>query len=545
MGDFNEIAFSWEMESKRFRQLWQMNNFRSCLEDCDLVDLEFRGVRFTYSNRRKDNEEFKARLDRAVANAAWRHMFPNVLVRHGFANCSDHVPVVVYVNGAKLASNQYLRRFEPMWLRHKCFKEVLRKSWAGQGDRQTIASKLKACMEDLTQLNGLGFGNIKEKVKMLKERIQELRNGPRTEESANHEAILSGELDEWMEREELFWRQRSRAEWLKFGDRNTSFFHAKASQRRRKNDIDKLKDHLGEFCDLEEGIVSIVISYFTNIFHSQVNTQDGSWAKGFDHIPRLVSEEMNDKLKPPFTEGEVKRALFQMHPTKVQGLDGFSALFFQSNWHIVGSDVTREVKVAERVEDLRPISLCTVVMKIITKALANRLKEVLPAIIAQTQSAFIGGRLITDNILIAHEASHFIRGIHKQKNGYISMKLDMSKAYDRVEWYFLERMMAAMCFAQEWIRKIMICVKTVSYKVRVNGSITEEIIPSRGLRQGDPISPYLFLICAEWLTYTLNKYQEIGLIKGIKICRGAPVITHLMFADDSLLLLNARKDSLG
>ncbi|KAL9665185.1 hypothetical protein QQ045_020596 [Rhodiola kirilowii] len=124
------------------------------------------------------------------------------------------------------------------------------------------------------------------------------------------------------------------------------------------------------------------------------------------------------------------------------------------------------------------------------------------------------------------------------------MKLDMSKAYDRVEWFFLERMLAAMGFEQGWIRKIMICVETVSYKVRVNGTITEEIKPSHGLRQGDPISPYLFLICAEWLTHTLKKYQEEGLIKGIRICRGAPVIRHLMFADDWLLLLKAKKESL-
>ncbi|CAM8910586.1 unnamed protein product [Rhodiola kirilowii] len=141
---------------------------------------------------------------------------------------------------------------------------------------------------------------------------------------------------------------------------------------------------------------------------------------------------MNDKLRVPFTEGEVKRALFQMHPTKAPGLDGFSALFFRSNWHIVGREVTKEaleylnngkldvsvnetlitlipkVKVAERVEDLRPISLCNVMMKIITKVLANRLKEVLPSIITQNQSAFIGGRLITDNILLAHEISHYI-----------------------------------------------------------------------------------------------------------------------------------------
>ncbi|CAM8999722.1 unnamed protein product [Rhodiola kirilowii] len=278
---------------------------------------------------------------------------------------------------------------------------------------------------------------------------------------------------------------------------------------------------------------------------------------------------MNEQLTAPFTEGEVRRALFQMHPTKAPGLDGFSALFYQSNWNIVGSDITKEVlnclnneildcemnetlivlipkvKEVEKVEDLRPISLCKVVMKIITKVLANRLKEILPSIISQSQSAFIKGKLITDNILVSHEVSHFIKGAHKQKVGFMSIKLDMSKAYDRIEWHFLEKMMASMGFAEKWINKIMLCIRTISYRVRINDNISEVIRPGRGLRQGDPISPYLFLICAEWLTYTLNKYQEMGLIKGIRICRGAPVITHLMFADDCLLFVKASKDSLS
>ncbi|KAL9666159.1 hypothetical protein QQ045_000483 [Rhodiola kirilowii] len=521
MGDFNKITFSREMERKRPRQKWQMTNFRCCLDDCDLMDLGYKGERFTYSNRRKDTEEVKAWLDRAVANEAWRHLFPTAMVKHGFANSSDHVPVVIYVKATNRANMHQLKRFEPMWLRHKCFKEV------------------------------------------------ELRTGLRTEEAANQEATLSGELDEWMETEELFWRQRSREEWLKNGDRNTSYFHAQASQRRRRNHIDMLRNQMGEACESEEGLVSLVTNYFTNIFHSQVNSEDSCWGGAFDHTSRLVSDDMNDRLKAPFTEGEVKRALFQMHPTKALGLDGFTALFFQGNWQVVGWDVTREVlevlnhgrmdaqlnetlivlipkvKDVERVEDLRPISLCNVVMKIVTKALANRLKEILPDIISQNQSTFIGGRLITDNILIAHEVSHFIKSVNNQKKGYISMKLDMSKAYDRVEWHFLVRMMEAMGFAQEWTSRIMLCVKTVKYKVKVNGSITEEILPSCGLRQGDPISPYLFLICAEWLTHTINKHQELGLIKGISNCRRAPVITHLMFADDVLICLNAEDDALG
>ncbi|KAL9659150.1 hypothetical protein QQ045_028241 [Rhodiola kirilowii] len=121
-------------------------------------------------------------------------------------------------------------------------------------------------------------------------------------------------------------------------------------------------------------------------------------------------------------------------------------------------------------------------MKITTKVLANRLKEVLPDIISQSQSAFLGGRLITDNILIAHEISHYMKCQNKQKYGFLSLKLDMSKAYDRIEWSFLKRMMLALRFSEAWVKKIMVCVETVTYKVKINDQISWVIKPSRGLR---------------------------------------------------------------
>ncbi|KAL9687014.1 hypothetical protein QQ045_031410 [Rhodiola kirilowii] len=171
MGDFNEITFNWEMESKRVRQGWQMNSFRNCLEECDMLDLGFRGEVFTYSNRRKGREEIKARLDRAVANATWRLLFPNALVKHGFANCSDHVPVLISVNGVRTVGRKHLQCFEPMWARHKRLKDVVREFWDGQGVENNIANKLKICMEKLAQWHGSEFGRTGEKVKMLKGKI--------------------------------------------------------------------------------------------------------------------------------------------------------------------------------------------------------------------------------------------------------------------------------------------------------------------------------------------------------------------------------------
>ncbi|KAG7552930.1 Reverse transcriptase domain [Arabidopsis thaliana x Arabidopsis arenosa] len=189
--------------------------------------------------------------------------------------------------------------------------------------------------------------------------------------------------------------------------------------------------------------------------------------------------------------------------------------------------------------DLRPISLCSVIYKIVSKVLCARLKCFLPDIVSDTQGAFVSGRLISDNILLAHEMVHALRTNPSCDEDFIAIKTDMSKAYDRVEWNFLEELMIRLGFDIKWIQWVMWCVRSVSYSVLINGASHGFIKPERGIRQGDPLSPFLFILCAEALVHIMNKAELEGRLTGMRLTPSCPSVQHLLFADDSFFLCQA------
>ncbi|KAA3480405.1 reverse transcriptase [Gossypium australe] len=236
---------------------------------------------------------------------------------------------------------------------------------------------------------------------------------------------------------------------------------------------------------------------------------------------------------------EIKEAFNQMGPRKAPGIDGLSGNVECLNDIIIV--LIPKIKELMDMTNFRPISLCRVVYKIVAKVLANHLKETLLLCISQNQSAFVPRRMIHDNILIAHEMFYYLQSVKNGPNKGFVIKLDMSKAYVRVEWAFIEGVMEKMGYTDDWVMKIMRCVRSVRYVVKCNSILSETIVPERGLRQGDPLSPYLFLFCMESFSKLLTRAQNNNMIKGIRASINGPHINHLFFADDALLFIRNKK----
>ncbi|RVW21770.1 LINE-1 retrotransposable element ORF2 protein [Vitis vinifera] len=282
-------------------------------------------------------------------------------------------------------------------------------------------------------------------------------------------------------------------------------------------------------------------------------------------LANLDAIEQDGGLTSELLEEEISKAIFQMDRDKAPGPDGFTIAVFQDCWDVIKEDLVRvfaefhrsgvinqstnasfivllpKKSTTKKISDFRPISLITSLYKIIAKVLSGRLRGVLHETIHSTQGAFVQGRQIMDAVLIANEIVD-----ERRRSGEegVVFKIDFEKAYDHVRWDFLDQVLEKKGFSPKWRKWMNGCLSSVSYAVLVNGSAKGWVKASRGLRQGDPLSPFLFTLVADVLSRMLVRAEERNMLEGFRVGRNRTRVSHLQFADDTIFFSNTREEDL-
>ncbi|CAL1363580.1 unnamed protein product [Linum trigynum] len=560
-GDFNAILKPEEKSGHPSPStLYKCRVFSDRVNQAELIDLGFSGPRFTWTRGDNPNTYKASRIDRSLCNTMWNSCFPNTSVKHLPRLHSDHHPILTTI-GIQGVNSSVTRpfRFEAAWLTSNVFDQVVEGGWDHQA---SLPAALEKMATNLNHWNKTSFGSIFHKKRRLMARIHGIQEKMATSFSLGLfklQTKLERELDEVLEQEELFWFQRSREKWVQQGERNTGYFHNQAIIRRRRNNINSLKGANGEWISDPQELADWVFNVFASLFVQDDNNYEDLMPRGA--FPRLSQEDFTALLRP-FGAEDIYRAIHEMKPLQAPGPDGFHAAFYQREWRVVGKSLINmameffnagglpenvtdstvvlipKVEHPEMASQLRPISLNNVCLKAITKAITNRLKPIMRKLVSPRQSSFIPGRQTTDNIIVLQEVLHTLRK-KKGKRGGIVMKIDLEKAYDRLRWDFLRDTLKEMGLPSSWIGCIMYCVEHNRMRLLWNGELSQPITPSRGVRQGDPLSPYLFVLCMERLSHRIDRAVQDKLWRPLKLSKDGPPLSHLFFADDLVLFAEA------
>ncbi|CAH1436138.1 unnamed protein product [Lactuca virosa] len=486
LGDFNVALKPSEYSEGCSKTPKGVDDFIDCINFIEVEDLNSSGFQFTWNKTPAGNKGLLKKLDRVMANLKFVSDHPLAHAVFKPYRVSDHCPAILNVPVGKL-------RWKPSF---------------------RFANFITEKVEFLPLVKEVWDANIEEKL--------------------------------------LF--QRSKINWLQEGDNNTKFFHRVVKSRGNRNRILMVIDEDGRWVS-GKAMKDKFVTHFNKFLGCKDVTEFSCLNDGFFHN-KLDSRVAANMIRV-VTDEEIKVAMFDIDENRAPGPDGYSSKFFKSSWNIVGPEVCKavreffwtgkllkginatrivlvpKVEFPRKVSDFRPIACCNTLYKCISKIIVNRIRNSLGDIVSKNQSAFIPGRSIVDNILLAQE----LMVGYKNKRGVpkCTIKIDIQKAYDTVDWNFLSRILQGFGFHTIMIQWIMACVSTPWFMLNFNGEDHGYFEGKRGLRQGDPLSPYLFTIVMEVFNIILLKKIEAGQnFKFHSKCMSLK-ITHLCFADDLLV----------
>ncbi|GKV09171.1 hypothetical protein SLEP1_g20713 [Rubroshorea leprosula] len=541
----------------------EMREFDAFIHNTDLFDLPLIGRKYTWYN---SNGQQMSRIDRFLFSKEWMSKWSEMKQWGLKRSVSDHCPIVIKNEQVDCGPKQF--RFFDAWLDQPGCKDVIASVW---------------CDNEVKEWNGF---KLKEKLKRTKKALKEWSGKTNREMDGRikEAELLIASIDEKGEQHQLsdndielrrnsfieLWKnlkikkrmsqQKSRKQWLKEGDANTKFFHRSIKGRWSRNEINNIlingEQHIGV-----EVIKREIAKYFQELFTEENWRRpklDGIWF-------RQITQTDNELLTTTFSEQEIKEAIWNCDPSKSPGPDGFNFRFIMTMWEVIKADIINFVQEFQQhgrlvkgsntsfivlipktenpqaIEEFRPISLIGVTYKIIAKLLTNRLRKVLPKVIGEQQMAFIEGRQLVEGVVIANKILDEVK--RKKKKGFL-FKADFEKAYDKVSWEFIDYIMMMMGFYATWRKWIQECLNSSSVSILINGSPTNQFSVNKAIRQGDPLSHFLFLIVAKGLNGLVSSAVEKERYKGVGIGSGDAMVTRLQFADDTIFFGDATEDNI-
>ncbi|VFQ69024.1 unnamed protein product [Cuscuta campestris] len=560
-GDFNTVASIIEHKGAVCPDLGSMDDFNKAIADCDLISPSFFGSQFTWFGNRGRGRVCR-RLDRILINEVCLDLFHTFEVKHLGRGNSDHRPLFL---NCLLSSRSGPKPFKflNVWNSHPTYRNLLISSWDKTyhgGGMRGLVCKLSNFKATLLTWNKETFGNLFQDVKDAEKRAEQAEEKLEQENSQINLLefkLATALLQQALKKEESFWAQKANIRWISQGDASTAFFHSFVKGRRHRLCISSLKDDNGKLHNTLEGISKVAVDHYSRVFST---VHEGDMGQILDHIPNCVSPQDNSLLRSIPDEEEIRRTIWSLNANSTAGPDGFNGFFFRDSWDIIKIDVCRAVQEffvgipmpkafgstlitlipkqegSITLDQFRPISLSTFFSKIISRLLSERLKTIIPKLISQEQAAFQVGKNITEHVLMVKEMVHILSA--KGRGGNCIIKLDLSKAFDKLSWTYLDAVLTKFGFSPPVVHLLMGNLRETHFSVLVNGQPQGFFSMKCRVKQGDPLSPLLFIIALEGLSRFLNHQFSLGYISQFSAGRNFTPC-HVLYADDIILFTKA------
>ncbi|GKB40109.1 putative RNA-directed DNA polymerase, partial [Tanacetum coccineum] len=494
-----------------------------------------------------------SKLDRFLLSANVIEALPDAQVIALDRLRSDHNPILFHCKKIDYGLTPF--RLYHSWFNRDGFDDLISSEWNSFNQNLSSHEKLKALKAKIN----VWLRGTKNRERIHKDKMLAALKNLETNIDSNIASLedretcikLLHEIDKIDSLEALDLHQKSRIKWDIEGDENSKFFHGLVNQRHRTNSIHGIMSDGTWITDPLQ-----VKETFLDFFKAKFQPHDPMTDLPSISCPSNLSPSDHDMLEKDATLEEIKSAVWDCGNDKALGPDGFTFGFIKRYWELLKNDIMEFVtrfldtkkmpmgsnssfitlipKVSNpiHVKDYRPISLINIHYKLIAKVLASRLAKVVDKIVSQEQSGFILGRQILDGPLMLSEMIDWFK---KKKKKMLIFKVDFEKAFDYVSWKYLDFMLHNLGFGPTWRSWIKACLESSRTSILVNGSPTSEFSVKRDLRQGDPLSPFLFIIVIEGLHTDLMEASHSGLILGIKIGSSNITLSYIFYADDVVI----------